>query len=219
LPALFAGFHEALSKESTVKSLMLVTAIWFLSVPPALATAQTAAGAPASTAPAQKKSKSQPGAADELKSKLPAENQDKADAFPAARKTASSKAKSNKGLEEAIRTAVSTDEFMLQSDKEYKLDKSVNLMEKFPGKNQIAVDYQVGSIDQKPAFVTVLVNSKDAPKGPEDAEKLFGAKLDGPVHLTGMESTMSACEGSRVCVETEKVGGQEVCVKWKCISK
>jgi hypothetical protein len=199
-----------------VKSILLVTAVCFLSVPPALATAQTTTGAPASVSPAQKKSKSQPGATDELKSR-PAENQDKAKAFPA--KNAGTTAKSNKQLEEAIRTAVGTDEFVLQSGNEYKLDKSVNLTEKFSVKDHIAVDYQVGSIDQKPAFVTVLVDSKHAPKEPEDAEKLFGAKLDGPVHLTGMQTTMSACVGSRVCVETEKVDGQDVCVKWKCISK
>lgn len=199
-----------------MKSILLVTAVWLLLLPSALA-AQTTAGAPESTSPAQKKSKSQPGATDELQSKLPAEHQDKANAFPA--KSASAKAKSNKEMGEAIRTAVSTDEFMLQNGNEYKLDKSVNLAEKMSVKDRIAVDYQVGSIDQKPAFVTVLVDSKQAPKEPGDAEKLFGAKLDGPVHLTGMETTMSACAGSRVCVETEKVGGQDVCVKWKCISK
>jgi len=200
-----------------VKSIWLVTAIWFLSFPPALVTAQTTTGASPSTSRAQKK-KSQPGATDE-KNKLPAENQDKAAANPAAQRTEGDKAKSNKGAEEAIRNAVSTDEFMLQSGKEYKLDKSVDLAEKSKFTDQIAVDYQVGSIDQKPAFVTVLVDSKNAPKEPQDAERLFGAKLGSTVHLTGMQATMSACEGSRICVETEKVDGRDVCVKWRCISK
>jgi len=201
----------------------LVATMCFLFVAVSIALAQTSAGivqtgtgASASASPAQKKSQSQPGATDGLKSKLPAENQDDPGTFRTQKM--GRKAGSGKGLEGAIQNAVKSDEFTLQSGKEYKLGTTVNWPDD-TRKDRIAIDYQVGSIDKKPAFVTVMVESKDAPKMAEDAEKLFGGKLSGPVHAEGLQTTMSACTGSRVCVETEKVGDRDVCVRWKCISK
>ena len=123
-----------------------------------------------------------------------------------------------KGTEEAVQNAVRNNGFTLQNGKEYKLDKAISL-ENTTSNQPVSIEYQVGNIDQKPAFVTVLVDSKEAPTKPEDAEKIFGAKLSGPVQVAGTQSTLSACGESRVCVETGTVNQKEVCVRWKCISK
>lgn len=119
---------------------------------------------------------------------------------------------------DTIQNAVKNDEFTLQNGKEYKLGKSINLADSTNKTDDVAVDYQVGTIHDKPAYVTVVVDSKDAPKKADDAEKLFGGRLDGSVHTPEAQTSMSACEGERICVETQKVGEQEVCVKWRCIN-
>jgi hypothetical protein len=120
---------------------------------------------------------------------------------------------------DTIQNAVRNDEFTLQNGKEYKLDKSVNLADTSNKADDVTVDYQVGVIRDKPAYVTVVVDSKDAPQKADDAEKLFGTRLDGSVHTAEAQTSMLACAGERICVETQKIDNQEVCVKWRCVGK
>ncbi|PYP90917.1 MAG: hypothetical protein DMG65_09815 [Candidatus Angelobacter sp. Gp1-AA117] len=198
--------------KSTLPSVLAVLLFF-----PACLPAQTGAGT-ASAAGGQKSGKHAGTATDGLKGKLPIEGEVKTQKAASAKKHSSTESETPKGTEQAVQNAVRNDEFTLQNGNEYKLDKTINL-ENTASDHPISVAYQVGNIDQKPAFVTVLVDPKKAPAKPGDAERLFGGKLDGIVHTADAQSTMLACEESRVCVETQKIDGKDVCVCWKCISK
>jgi hypothetical protein len=193
----------------TVAALLLLSVLYL--------PAQTTTGTPTSSH-TQKKGKLPSTATDGLKGKLPAKGEATTEENLGIQKRAGTGLEPAKETEQTIQNAVKKEEFTLRNGTEYKLDKTINL-ENAASDHPIAVDYQVGSIDQKPAFVTILVNGKEAPTKPEDAEKLFGAKLGGTVHAQGAQSTMSACEGSRICIETQVINAKEVCVRWKCISE
>ena len=114
----------------------------------------------------------------------------------------------------SVPEAVKNDRFDLK-DGEYKLEHPVNV-ESSPAKHDnIEVDYQIGTIEGKPATVSVFVDKAKAPKEkePKEAEKMFGIVPDESVHTSSGEETLQHCPDGKVCAQTDDNGD---CIKWVC---
>ncbi|MBZ5567419.1 MAG: hypothetical protein LAN64_06150 [Acidobacteriia bacterium] len=125
--------------------------------------------------------------------------------------TADLKAKGQGDSRKAVTEALKKDRFVLSGDgADYKLEKPIKTT--FADKG-FAVDYQVGTINKKPAYVTVIGDQDTLPKS-SDLDAAFG-DIKSAKTPTG-PALFQDCAGERVCVETRIIEGKPVCVKWKC---
>lgn len=103
---------------------------------------------------------------------------------------------------------------------EYKLESTIDAASTSANDN-LKLDYQVGTIDGKPAFVSVIVDRSKAPKGNEltgselrKAEATIGVNPSVTVRVDHLEKVMlQGCTDGKRCVKTDKDGN---CIKWVC---
>jgi|SRR5438094_9915377 len=140
----------------------------------------------------------------------------------ATKNTDTSKKKNTSALNSsAVADALKKDEFTLTSGKdgkgEYKLDKPIDLTADQSAQKSVSVDYQVGTIDKKPALATIVVDPKAASKSPADVDGLLrDLPKEQPAQTSGSTTVMQKCSDGEVCVKTEMVDGKPVCVEWRC---
>jgi len=119
----------------------------------------------------------------------------------------------------AINAAVHSEQFALSKNKDsYRLNKPVNLTSNQQNEPTVSIDYQVGIIDMKPAFATVVQSPSAASKSPGDVDRFLGILPNTLAVSTSnaSQSVLQKCSDGQVCVKTQMVGGKEVCVEWRC---
>lgn len=130
--------------------------------------------------------------------------------------SSSTQQKSAKSHDRAVADALKNDTFKL-TEGEYNLTHPINLNSSPNKKNNVEVQYQLGTIEGKPATVNVLVDKKKAP-GPQEADKadeMFGrVPSSQSVHVEGLgqDSFLQKCRDGKKCVKTEN----DRCIKWVC---
>ena len=128
---------------------------------------------------------------------------------------------SNVFFAKRLADALKKDEFTLTSGKdgkgEYKLDKPIDLTADQSAQKSVSVDYQVGTIDKKPALATIVVDPKAASKSPADVESLLrDVPKEQSAQTPSFTGTMQKCSDGEVCVRTKMIDGKPVCVEWRC---
>ncbi len=116
----------------------------------------------------------------------------------------------------AIAGAVKSDRFELTKD-EYKLERPIDVDSSPSKRDNINIDYQIGTIDGKPATVSFVTDKTKAPKEKDSkqAEEMFGdvpnesVRIGEPDH----QRLLQKCRDGRTCVKTDKNGN---CIKWVC---
>ena len=105
--------------------------------------------------------------------------------------------------------------FMLSHDgSKYHLEKPITPDNANP-KGAIHIEGQVGTLNDKPAFGTIIIDPKQAPKTGAEADNLL--REYGSMQTPGsQQAALQACSGTLVCVETRKDSGSDVCIKWEC---
>jgi len=116
----------------------------------------------------------------------------------------------------AIEGAIKSDRFELTKD-EYKLERPIDVDSSPSKRDNISVDYQIGTIDGKPATVSFVIDKKKAPKEKDSkqVDAMFGVVPNQPVRIGKPEhqSLLQKCRNGRTCVKTDKDGN---CIKWVC---
>jgi len=105
--------------------------------------------------------------------------------------------------------------FVLSHDgSKYHLEKPITPDNANP-KGAIHIEGQVGTLNDKPAFGTIIIDPKQAPKTAAEADDLL--REYGSMQTPGsQQAALQACSGTLVCVETRKDSGFDVCIKWEC---
>jgi|SRR5437867_185551 len=137
----------------------------------------------------------------------------------ATKNTDTSKKKNTSALNSAaVADALKKEEFTITSGNDaYKLDKPIDLTGDQSGGKSVSVDYQVGTIDDKPALATVVVDPKAASKSPADVESLLrDVPKEQSAQTPSFTGTMQKCSDGEVCVRTKMIDGKPVCVEWRC---
>ena len=75
------------------------------------------------------------------------------------------------------------------------------------------IQVQVGRINGKPAYQAIVVKPTNAPKNSKEVDELLRTS---PVMAAAQSDMQQLCTGEKVCVETKKLNGHDVCVKWRC---
>jgi hypothetical protein len=82
-------------------------------------------------------------------------------------------------------------------------------------KTAVHIEGQVGTLNDKPAFGTIIIDPKQAPTTAAEADDLLHKY--GSMQTPGsQQAALQACRGTLVCVETRKDSGSDVCIKWEC---
>jgi hypothetical protein len=138
----------------------------------------------------------------------------------ASKAASSSKDQGENGLgQSAINTALHSEQFALSKNKDsYRLNKPVDLTGGQHDEATVSIDYQIGSIDEKPAFATVIQPLDTVSKSPGDVDKFFRVLPNTLTVSTSNSSqtVLQKCSDGQVCVKTKLVDGKEVCVEWRC---
>jgi len=105
--------------------------------------------------------------------------------------------------------------FVLSHDgSKYHLEKPIT-PDNANSKTAIHIEGQVGTLNDKPAFGTIIIDPKQAPKTAAEAGDLL--REYGSMQTPGsQQAAFQACSGTLVCVETRKDSGSDVCIKWEC---
>lgn len=124
----------------------------------------------------------------------------------------------------ALSCALRNDKFLLNKRKDtYKLETPISLEGEDKSSPSVALDYQIGTIDQKPAFATVLLPVDEVPKVREHISTLFqdndSQQKSGKVAQVQTEkgsTVLQKCPGEEICVRTQVINHKEVCVETRC---
>jgi hypothetical protein len=112
-----------------------------------------------------------------------------------------------------VTNAVKNDHFELEKG-EYKLQHTINMGSSAAKNDNIKVDYQIGTIDNKPATISAYVDKDKAPKDAKEADAIFGISTREPLHVNGAEQqVLQKCTNGKRCVKTDSSGR---CIKWIC---
>jgi len=129
------------------------------------------------------------------------------------------------GANTTFADAIKDSRFTLQKAEgnkdEYKLERTIDAVSTSTSDN-LKIDYQVGTIDDKPAFVSLIVDRNKAPKGDvlkgnelRKVEETLGVTARVTVQVGHAEQrvVLQGCNDGKRCVKTDKDGN---CIKWVC---
>ena len=114
--------------------------------------------------------------------------------------------------------AINSGRFELSQDGgEYKLEHDIQLSPASSEKPKLKVEYQIGTIDEKPVNIGLVVDRDKVPRADKSkkANEMFDVKTDKPVRISGpeQESLIQRCKDGKTCVRTDQEGR---CIKWVC---
>ncbi len=119
----------------------------------------------------------------------------------------------NQASNAAVMNAVKNDHFELEKG-EYKLQHAINMQSSTAKSDNIKVDYQIGTIDNKPATISAYVDKDKSPKDAKEADAIFGVPTGESVRINGSEQqVLQKCTDGKKCVKTDSSGR---CIKWVC---
>jgi hypothetical protein len=103
--------------------------------------------------------------------------------------------------------------FVLSANrKEFHLAEPITLGTSDTTTGKVHVQSQIGTIEGKPAFATILVDPAEAPKTAAEADRIVNENRS-----RGFLVDVQACAGEKYCTETKLIKGVPVCVRWKCV--
>jgi hypothetical protein len=97
---------------------------------------------------------------------------------------------------------------------EYDLAEPITLGTSDTTTQKVRVQSQVGMIEGKPAFATLLVELEKAPKTTTDADSVVNE-----FRSSGLLMHVQRCVGTLVCTDTKLIQGKWVCVRWTCVRR
>jgi hypothetical protein len=123
-------------------------------------------------------------------------------------------ASDQKGLVAALEKALNADSAIRSSANEIRLGEPVRLSG--TGAGVVRVQYQLGTVDGKAAFVEFTSAAASARNVEADVKGAIAElSKSGPRRL-GSGAQIQFCAGARVCVRSCKTSSASFCCRWEC---